>query len=60
MHTIAAFFRDRMQINALLIVLCFVSVLLLRTQSGASYATYLLVQHTIDPPQHMIPRYVVV
>ncbi|MCH8142128.1 MAG: hypothetical protein IH908_11095, partial [Proteobacteria bacterium] len=42
MHTIAAFFRDRMQINALLIVLCFVSVLLLRTQSGASYATYLL------------------
>ncbi|TDJ30985.1 MAG: hypothetical protein E2O59_01755 [Gammaproteobacteria bacterium] len=31
-----------MQINALLIVLCFVSVLLLRTQSGASYATYLL------------------
>ncbi len=42
MHTIAAFFRDRMQINALLIVLCFVSVLLLRTQSGASYSTYLL------------------
>ena len=42
MHTIAAFFRDRMQINALLIVLCFVSVLLLRTQSGASYATYML------------------
>ncbi|MCZ6619168.1 MAG: O-antigen ligase family protein [Gammaproteobacteria bacterium] len=42
MHKIAVFFRDRMQVNALLIVLCFVSVLLLRTQSGASYATYLL------------------
>jgi O-antigen ligase len=36
------FFSDRIQVNSLLIVLCFVSVLLLSSQSAASYATYLL------------------
>jgi O-antigen ligase len=36
------FFRDRIQVNSILIVLCFVSVLLLSSQSAASYPTYLL------------------
>jgi O-antigen ligase len=36
------FFRDRIQLNSVLIVLSFVSVLLLTSQSAASYATYLL------------------
>ena len=36
------FFQDRIQVNSLLIVLCFVSVLLLESQSAASYPTYLL------------------
>jgi O-antigen ligase len=36
------FFRDRIQLNSALIVLSFVSVLLLTSQSAASYATYLL------------------
>ena len=35
-------FADRIQWLALLILLCFVSVLLLRSQSGASYPTYIL------------------
>jgi hypothetical protein len=33
---------DRIQINSVLIVLCFVSVLMLESQSAASYSTYLL------------------
>lgn len=36
------FFGDRIQINSLLIVLCFVSVLALGSQSAASYPSYLL------------------
>ncbi|HEY5645817.1 MAG TPA: hypothetical protein VIS76_07750, partial [Pseudomonadales bacterium] len=36
------FFGDRIQINSLLIVLCFASVLLLESQSAASYPSYLL------------------
>lgn len=36
------FFGDRIQINSLLIVLCFVSVLTLSSQSAASYPSYLL------------------
>ena len=36
------FLRDRIQLNSALIVLSFVSVLLLTSQSAASYATYLL------------------
>ena len=35
-------FRDRIQLNSLLIVLSFVSVLALSSQSAASYATYFL------------------
>jgi O-antigen ligase len=33
---------DRIQVNALLLVLCFASVLLLSAQSGASFSTYIL------------------
>ncbi|MDA1076444.1 MAG: O-antigen ligase family protein [Proteobacteria bacterium] len=40
--SIKQFLSDRMQRNALLIVLCFASVLLLSSQSGASYSTYFL------------------
>ena len=36
------FFGDRIQINSVLIVLCFASVLALSSQSAASYPTYLL------------------
>jgi O-antigen ligase len=36
------FLGDRIQINSLLIVLCFVSVLALSSQSAASYPSYLL------------------
>lgn len=36
------FFGDRIQVNSLLIVLCFVSVLALSSQSAASYPSYLL------------------
>lgn len=36
------FFGDRIQINSALIVLCFVSVLALSSQSAASYPSYLL------------------
>jgi O-antigen ligase len=36
------FIADRIQINSLLIVLCFVSVLALSSQSAASYPSYLL------------------
>ena len=42
MSRLTDFFSDRIQVNSLLIVLCFVSVLLLSSQSAASYATYLL------------------
>jgi O-antigen ligase len=36
------FFADRIQINSLLFVLCFASVLLLESQSAASYPSYFL------------------
>ena len=36
------FFGDRIQVNSVLIVLCFASVLALSSQSAASYPTYLL------------------
>ncbi len=36
------FLGDRIQINSILIVLCFVSVLVLSSQSAASYPTYFL------------------
>jgi hypothetical protein len=36
------FFGDRIQVNSLLIVLCFASVLALSSQSAASYPTYFL------------------
>ncbi|MCZ6658234.1 MAG: hypothetical protein O7C67_13135, partial [Gammaproteobacteria bacterium] len=42
LDNLVAFFKDRIQVNAVLIVLCFVSVLALSSQSGASYATYFL------------------
>ena len=37
-----SFVRDRIRLNALLIVLCFAGVLLLESQSAASYPAYLL------------------
>ena len=42
LENLFAFFKDRMQVNAVLIVLCFVSVLSLGSQSAASYSTYFL------------------
>ena len=42
MSQASEFFRDRIQVNSVLIVLCFVSVLTLSSQSAASYATYFL------------------
>lgn len=41
-QTSRSFFADRIQLMAVLIVLCFVSVLLLESQSRSSYPTYLL------------------
>ena len=41
-HTIKAAMHDRIQWTTLLIVSCFVSVLLLSSQSAASYPTYIL------------------
>jgi O-antigen ligase len=40
--SIKTFFKDRIQVNTLLVVLCFVSVLTLSSQSASSYSTYLL------------------
>lgn len=40
--TLKGFFKDRIQVNTLLIVLCFVAVLTLSSQSASSYPTYLL------------------
>jgi O-antigen ligase len=40
--TFKSFFGDRIQMMAILVVACFVSVLLLSSQSRASYPTYLL------------------
>ena len=42
MNSVSGFLNDRIQVNSLLIVLCFVSVLGLSSQSAASYSTYLL------------------
>ncbi|MDH3643825.1 MAG: O-antigen ligase family protein, partial [Gammaproteobacteria bacterium] len=42
MNSVAGLLSDRIQVNSLLIVLCFVSVLALSSQSAASYSTYLL------------------
>ena len=42
MNAAAAFVRDRIRLNALLIVLCFAGVLALESQSAASYSAYLL------------------
>lgn len=42
LNFVAGFLRDHIQVNALLIVLCFVSVLALSSQSAASYSTYRL------------------
>jgi len=39
---VSEFFQDRIQVNSLLIVLCFVAVLGLSSQSAASYPTYFL------------------
>jgi O-antigen ligase len=42
LRQLGGFFRDRIQLNSVLLVLCFVSVLLLESQSAASYSTYFL------------------
>ena len=42
LNAAASFLRDRIQLNALLIVLCFAGVLALESQSAASYPAYLL------------------
>ena len=42
LNAAAAFVRDRIRLNALLIVLCFAGVLALESQSAASYPAYLL------------------
>ncbi len=42
MNSVAGFLRDRIQVNSLLVILCFVSVLVLSSQSAASYSTYFL------------------
>jgi len=39
---VSGFFGDRIQINSVLIVACFAAVLLLESQSAASYPTYFL------------------
>ena len=41
-NAVSAFVSDRIQLNALLIVLCFAGVLALESQSAASYPAYLL------------------
>ncbi len=42
LNAAVAFVRDRIRLNALLIVLCFAGVLVLESQSAASYPAYLL------------------
>ncbi|MCY4343448.1 MAG: O-antigen ligase family protein [Gammaproteobacteria bacterium] len=42
LNAAVSFVRDRIRLNALLIVLCFAGVLVLESQSAASYAAYLL------------------
>ena len=42
LNAVSSFVRDRIRLNALLIVLCFAGVLMLESQSAASYPAYLL------------------
>ena len=42
LNAAVSFARDRIRLNALLIVLCFAGVLMLESQSAASYPAYLL------------------
>lgn len=42
LNAAVSFVRDRIRLNALLIVLCFAGVLMLESQSAASYPAYLL------------------
>ncbi len=42
LNAAVSFVRDRIRVNALLIVLCFAGVLVLESQSAASYPAYLL------------------
>ncbi len=48
------FLGDRIQINSVLIVLCFVSVLALSSQSAASYPSYLLAMSMLVTVRHWI------
>jgi O-antigen ligase len=42
LNQISEFLKDRIQVNSLLVIACFVSVLALSSQSAASYSTYML------------------